>query len=117
MQIIHNMIELKYFKLLQSVADEGNLTRAGEKLFLSQSALSHQLKDLEDLIGLPVFHRIKKKLILTDAGWLLLNTGRNITRELESLQLELKKRSNGQAGRLRISTECYTCYRWLPPII
>jgi len=111
------MIELKYLKLIETVAEEGTLTKAGEKLFLTQSTLSHQLKCMEDALGLPVFLRIKKRLLLTDAGLLLLNTARNISKELNAVQQEIRKRTHGESGRIRICTECYTTYHWLPAVI
>lgn len=117
MLFLHTMIALKYLKLIETVAEEGTLTKAGEKLFLTQSTLSHQLKSMEDTLGLPVFLRVKKRLVLTEAGILLLNAAKNIGRELESLQLEIRKRTHGETGRIRICTECYTTYHWLPAVI
>ncbi len=111
------MIALKYLKLIETVAEEGTLTKAGEKLFLTQSTLSHQLKSMEDTLGLPVFLRVKKRLVLTEVGTLLLNASRNIGRELETLQLEIRKRTHGESGRIRVCTECYTTYHWLPAVI
>jgi LysR family transcriptional regulator, regulator for metE and metH len=111
------MIELKYLKLIETVAETGTLTKAGEKLFLTQSTLSHQLKSMEDALGLPVFLRIKKRLLLTEAGLLLLNTARNISKELDAVQQEIRKRTHGESGRIRICTECYTTYHWLPAVI
>mgnify|MGYP003575448070 FL=1 len=111
------MIALKYLKLIETVAEEGTLTKAGEKLFLTQSTLSHQLKSMEDTLGLPVFLRVKKRLVLTEVGTLLLNASRNIGRELETLQLEIRKRTHGETGRIRVCTECYTTYHWLPAVI
>jgi LysR family transcriptional regulator for metE and metH len=111
------MIELKYLKLIETVAETGTLTKAGEKLFLTQSTLSHQLKCMEDALGLAVFLRVKKRLLLTDTGLLLLNTARNISKELEAVRQEIRKRTHGESGRIRICTECYTTYHWLPAVI
>jgi LysR family transcriptional regulator, regulator for metE and metH len=111
------MIELKYLKLIETVAETGTLTKAGEKLFLTQSTLSHQLKCMEDALGVAVFLRVKKRLLLTDTGLLLLNTARNISKELEAVRQEIRKRTHGESGRIRICTECYTTYHWLPAVI
>jgi LysR family transcriptional regulator for metE and metH len=111
------MLNLKHLMLLQTVAEEGTLTRAGEKLFLSQSALSHQLKEMETSIGLPVFHRVKKRLVLTETGIMILNASRNVMKELDNIKVEINLRLNGQSGRIRLATECYTSYNWLPPVI
>ena len=112
------MIELKYLKLIETVAEEGTRTKAGEKLFLTQSTLSHQLKCMEDALGLPVFLRVKKRLLLTDAGLRFCrNTARNISKELNAVQQEIRRRTHGVSGRIRICTECYTTYHWLPAVI
>ena len=111
------MINLKHLLLVQAVVEEGTLTRAGEKLFLSQSALSHQLKEMEQSLGLPVFHRVKKRLVLTETGHLILNSAMSIMKELESVKVEINQRLNGQSGRIRMATECYTTYHWLPGVI
>ena len=60
--------ELKHFELLRAIESEGSITKAAEKLFLSQPAASHQLKDLEDKLGEMLFLRSKKKLFLTEIG-------------------------------------------------
>ena len=74
-------------------------------------------KSMEDALGLPVFLRVKKRLLLTDAGQLLLATARSISKELEIVQQEIRKRTHGEIGRIRICTECYTAYHWLPAVI
>ncbi|MBC7949384.1 MAG: LysR family transcriptional regulator [Chitinophagaceae bacterium] len=110
-------IELKHLRLILAVAEEGSLTKAGEKLFLSQSALSHQVKDLEEKLGVYVFYRVNKKLLLTEHGKTLLDCARTVIRELDQTHKQINKDSNGESGKLRICTECYTCYNWLPAII
>lgn len=110
-------MELRHLKLIQAVADEGSLTKAGEKLFLTQSALSHQLKEVETEFGVSFFHRVNKKMILTPVGKKLLMSARHILSEVKKAELEIKKAASGDSGILRLSTECYTCYHWLPPIL
>lgn len=110
-------MEIRHLKLVKAVAEEGSLTRATKRLFLSQSALSHQLKELETQLGTPVFHRINKKLVLTDAGKVVLNSANVILCELEKASKEVKRRTLGEFGKLSICTECYTCYHWLPPLM
>ena len=110
-------MEVRHLKLVKTVAEEGSLTRATKVLYLTQSALSHQLKEIENQIETPVFLRVNKKLILTDAGKILLNTANIVLSELEQSEIELKKSISGEVGNISLCTECYTCYHWLPPII
>lgn len=110
-------MELRYLRLITAVAEEGTLTRATNKLFLSQSALSHQMKEIEQEVGTPVFLRVNKKFVLTDAGKILYNTAQKVLATLEESEIELKKSLKGDIGKIRLCTECYTCYHWLPPIL
>ena len=111
------MIDIKYLRLIETVASEGSLSGAAKKLFLTQSALSHQLKEIEWQMGTQAFHRVNKKLVITPAGNVVLAAARKILQLVENVDLELKKIASGETGQLRLCTECYTCYHWLPPLI
>lgn len=110
-------LEIKHLLLVKTIVEQGSLTRASEELYLSQSALSHQLRDLESRLGLPVFNRLNKKMVLTEAGEKILETSQNVLCEIKGLQSQLDFMKNGEIGRIRISTECYTCYHWLPKLL
>jgi len=110
-------MELRYLKLVKAVAEEGTLTKATNKLFLTQSALSHQVKEIEKMVGTPVFLRVNKQFVLTDAGKILYNTAQEVLGALDRFDSELKKSLKGEIGKIRLCTECYTCYHWLPPIL
>ncbi|TDI79758.1 MAG: LysR family transcriptional regulator [Caldithrix sp.] len=110
-------MEIRHLKLVKMVAEEGNLTGAGKKLFLSQSALSHQLREIEDKFGTPIFQRVNKKMVLTQVGNRILRTADTILCELEKVENDIRSVVSGDAGILRISTECYTCYHWLPGLL
>jgi LysR family transcriptional regulator for metE and metH len=97
--------------------EEGSLTRAGERLNLTQSALSHQLKQIENSLGVTLFTRMKKRLILTEAGEELAKRARCILTAIADLEHDLRERASGHRGRLRLATQCYTCYEWLPPLL
>ena len=109
-------LELKHLQLVQAIADHRTLTRAGLQLHLTQSALSHQLKDLEGRYGRELFTRTPGGMVPTPAGRALIDTARAVLPQLSAAEVGLR---NGTAARipLRISTECYTCYHWLPPVI
>ena len=110
-------MEIRHLKLVKTVAEEGNLTSAGKKLFLSQSALSHQLREIEDKFGTPIFQRVNKKMVLTQVGNRILRTADTILCELEKVENDVRRVVSGDAGILRVSTLCYTCYHWLPGLL
>jgi SAM-dependent methyltransferase len=90
------MIEIRHFKLIETVSRVGSLTKAAEKLFLTQSALSHQVKELENALGMQVFYRMNNQLQFTPAGKELLETGKQILEHLEKLRLNLQQISKDQ---------------------
>lgn len=110
-------MEIRHLKLVEEVAGQGSLTNAAKNLFLTQSALSHQLKEIEEEYGTPLFRRINKKMVLTQAGERVLKSARVILDELEKTEREIKTFLSGESGLIRMSTECYTCYHWLPPLL
>ena len=111
------MIDLKHLRLIETVATEGSLSGAAKKLFLTQSALSHQLKEIEIQMGTEAFHRVNKKLVLTPAGNVVLSAARKILPMVEDVDVELKRITSGEVGQLRLCTECFTCYHWLPSLM
>jgi LysR family transcriptional regulator, regulator for metE and metH len=110
-------ISLTHFRLVDTIVKEGTLTRAAETLHLTQSALSHQLKELEQEMGMPVFYRKGKRLELTPEGTRFLRSAEKILAELTSLEADIRQVQKGEAGTLRVTTQCYTAYHWLPRII
>lgn len=110
-------MELRHLKLVREVADKGSLTKAMENLYLSQSALSHQLKEIETHLGAQLFHRVNKKLILTGAGQIVLDSAKKILSEIDKTENSVKKYVNGDKGLVRLATQCYTCYHWLPTLM
>ena len=110
-------INLQHLKVISAIEKNGSMTKAAEILNLSQSALSHHLKELENNINERVFERRNKKLWLTHAGRKILNSSELIISELAKLENELKSLKTENEGIIRISTECYTTYTWLPNLI
>lgn len=108
-------LETRHLKLLMAVADEGSLTRAAATLNLTQSALSHQLKEAERIVQAPLFSRDARRMTLTAAGQRLLVSARRVIAEMDLAEREVRDREKDPAGVIRIATECYTCYHWLPP--
>src|SRR6266516_252292 len=110
-------LEVRHLQLVAAVADTGSLTRAGDRLHLTQSALSHQLRDIESRLGAALFLRVGKRLVLTPAGERLLVSARDVLDRLDRTEDEIRQMGKDRAGILRITTECYTCYHWLPPLL
>ena len=110
-------LEVRHLRLVVSIAEEGGLTRAASRLHLTQSALSHQLREVEERLGTALYHRMNRKLVMTEAGRQLLTSARAVLDRLKQTEDEIRGMSEGRAGSLRISTQCYTCYHWLPPML
>ena len=111
------MIELKHLKTVQALVDTGSLTLAAERLHLTQSALSHQLKDLETFFGVSVFQRKSRPLRLTPAGDVLLALAQRVLPGMQETEQQLHRLGRGQRGRLHMAIECHSCYLWLIPAV
>jgi LysR family transcriptional regulator for metE and metH len=110
-------VELRHLRLVWTVAEERSLTRASERLRLTPSALSHQLRALEEVVGGPIFHREGKRMRLTPAGEVLLDAAVRVLGTVADAEDRLAKLQQGRAGTVRLSTHCYTGYHWLPAVI
>ena len=108
-------LEIRHLKLVAAIAETGSVTRAGNLLHLTQSALSHQLRDAEEQLELALFERKSGKMILTGAGERLLQAARCVLAELERAEADIRKNGSAVKGLIRISTQCNTVYHWLPP--
>jgi LysR family transcriptional regulator for metE and metH len=110
------MIEVRHLQMISAIVESGSMTSAASKLCLTQPSLSHQLKEVESRLGIKLFLRVNKKLVLTPGGERLFHEAKEILPRLLRIENDLK---NGKANdkELRISTQCYTCYHWLPRLI
>ena len=108
-------LEIRHLKLVAAIAETGSVTQAGNRLHLTQSALSHQLRDAEEQLGAPLFERKNRKMAITAAGERLLQTAKSVLAELDRAATDIQKRDPESQGLIRLSTQCYTVYYWLPP--
>ncbi len=111
------MLELKHLRTISAIQEQGSLVLAAEKLCLTQSALSHQIKEIESRLGLSLFVRKSRPLRLTAAGERLLETARTVLPVIHSTERDLQRFAGGQTGRLHIAIECHSCFDWLMPAI
>jgi LysR family transcriptional regulator, regulator for metE and metH len=111
------ILETRHLRLVTAVTDHGTLTRAGRELNLTQSALSHALLDLERRLGAPLFHRVGKRMVPTAVGERLVVRARRVLQLLTETEEEALRIASGLEGLIRLSTECYTCYHWLPALM
>jgi LysR family transcriptional regulator, regulator for metE and metH len=107
-------LEVRHLKLVKAVAEEGTVTRAADRLHLTQSALSHQLHDAEEQLGATLFERTSKKMKLTEAGERVLLSARTVLDELQRVEQDIESKTLPMRGKVRLTTQCYTVYHWLP---
>ena len=112
-----SILEIRHLRLVQAIAEEGGPTRAAARLHLSQSAVSHQLADLEQRLGVALFTRVRRRLQLTPAGRRLLDFSQTALSDLARVEREIVDVDVRTRERLRVSTECFTCYHWLPLVL
>ncbi len=110
-------LEIKHLRMIRMIDRTNNLTRAAENLFVSQPALSQQLKDIEGKLGAALFSRTGKNMILTRIGKKLLSYSEHILATIEEAELEVQKIVKGEQGELKIGVRCLFCYKWLPEVI
>lgn len=112
-----NHLEIKHLRMIRAIAESGNMTRAAEKLYVSQSALSQQLKGIENKLQVDLFYRIRKKMVLAPHGRKLLKTAGEVIDLLDDAEFEIAKLAGGDSGELKVGTHCIFCFKWLPGII
>jgi len=110
-------LEFRHLRTIKAVHDTGGLARAAEVLNITQSALSHQIKGLEDQIGVELFARRTKPMKLSAAGQRLLRLAERILPEIAHLEEEFRALKEGRTGRLHIAIECHACFEWLLPVL
>jgi LysR family transcriptional regulator for metE and metH len=111
------MLERIHLAIVREVDRRGSLTAAAEVLCLTQSALSHTVKKMEQMLGTAVWRREGRNLRLTQAGEYLLSVANRVLPQLEHAQARLAQYAQGERGTLRIGMECHPCYQWLLKVV
>jgi LysR family transcriptional regulator for metE and metH len=109
-------IDLKLLKTLRAVAQTGSLQGAASRLFVTQSALSHQLKEIEQQLGNPLFVRKSQPVQFSWQGQLLLQLADEILPKIDTVQQQLKQLPE-LPSQLRLTVECHACFHWLLPAV
>src|SRR5260370_7904714 len=107
-------LEIRHLKLVAAVADTGSITRAGNLLHLTQSALSHQLRGAEEQLRVALFERKNGRMTLTSAGDRFLQTARTVLGELDRVESDIHKNGEIPKGLIRLPTQCPTPYPCVP---
>ena len=110
-------IEFRHLRTIKAIHDMGGLARAADQLHITQSALSHQIKGIEDQAGVELFVRRSKPLRLSAAGFKMLAAAEDILPRVSALETEFEGLVAGKAGRLHIAIECHACFEWLFPVL
>ena len=110
-----SILEIRHLRTLVALRDAGSLVRAAQLLNLTQSALSHQVKLLEDRWGTPLFERKSVPPQFSATGQRLLVLADAVLPQLEEAERDVARLAQGQSGQLRIAVECHTCFDWLMP--
>lgn len=111
------MLERSHLNLLREIERQGSLTAAARRLGLSQSALSHAVRKLEDQLGATLWEREGRGLRLTASGAHLLAFAQRVLPQFEHAEQTVAQIARGERGTLRIGMECHPCYRWLLKVV
>lgn len=111
------MLERIHLSIVQQVEKQGSLTAAANVLHVTQSALSHSMRKLEQQLGTEIWRRDGRRLRLTQAGQYLLAVANRVLPQLNLAEERLLQFAQGERGSLRIGMECHPCYQWLLKIV
>jgi LysR family transcriptional regulator for metE and metH len=111
------VIEIRQLRSLIAISDSRKLADAAERVNLTQSALSHQIRALESGYGVVLFERSRQGLRFTPAGERLLALARDVVARVSDAERDLLRLQGDTGGELRIALECHTCFDWLMPVM
>ncbi len=111
------MLELRHLQMLTALRSQGSLAAAAEELHVTASAVSHQLKEVENYYGVVFVNRRSRPLSFTPAGLEMLKLADSILPQVARTTADIKRLAHGQTGRLRLASECHSCFDWLMPIL
>ena len=107
-------MDIKYLRLVKAIVEEGNISKSADRLFLTKSALSPQLRDFEERIGVKVFIRSRNDWQLTSEGQEVYEIAKEVLTRIDQGIEKITKVQSGSRGTIKVRTECYSFYRCLP---
>ena len=107
------VIERIHLEIIRTIDRLGSVTSAAAALHVTQPALSHSIRKLEDALGLKIWDREGRSIRLTQAGEYLLSVANRLLPQFERTEQQLHQFARGERGTLRIGMECHPCYQWL----
>ncbi len=110
-------LEFRHLRAVRAISEAGSLSLAAERLHMTQSALSHQVRGLEEQVGIELFVRRVRPLRLSSAGERLLELAERVLPMVEDFVAQMTDCRAGEAGRLSIAIECHACFEWLFPAL
>lgn len=111
------MLEVRHLETLTAIREAGSLQEAAERLHVTQSALSHQLRDLETRLKVSLLNRRTRPARLTTAALRILILADDILPRIKATERELQRLAGGRTGRLHLAIECHSCFQWLMPAL
>lgn len=111
------VLEIRHLRIVDAISRAGTVSGAASLMNLTQPGISHALAELEARLGTPLFERTTRGMELTVEGRRVLAAAEVVLDEVRSAERDLGVARNGSAGRIHVTTQCYTCYHWLPPVI
>jgi LysR family transcriptional regulator for metE and metH len=111
------MIEIRHLRSLVAIAESRKIATAAERVHLTQSALSHQIRAIEAHYGVTVFERSRHGVTFTKAGERLLALAHDVIARVAEAERDVVRLKDDTRGQLRIALECHTCFDWLMPVM
>jgi LysR family transcriptional regulator for metE and metH len=110
-------LDSRHLRVVAEVARTESVTRAADRLNVTQSAVSHQLREIEDRLGTAIFVRSGRRMLLTPAGRLLADAATEVLDAIGQVEARVSQLARNIAGELRVSAHCHTGYHWLPALV
>ena len=112
-----SMLELRHLKTLTALREHGSLVAAATDLYLTPSAISHQLKELDQWFGVEVVNRRSRPVSFSHVGLRLLKLADDVLPQIQIAHTDIARIVHGQTGRIIFSSECHSCFDWLMPLL
>jgi LysR family transcriptional regulator for metE and metH len=110
-------LDSRHLRLVWEIARTQSATRAADRLHVTQSAVSHQLREIETRLGTPLFHRSGRRMVPTPAGAHIVQTAERVLAEIDRAESAIGQLARHDAGQFRVCTQCHTGYHWIPPLL